>query len=297
MKWVFIDLSYIAHRARCTTGNLTHEDIPTGVLYGFFQELYDICKNPPVSSNKIVIFADSKKSYRERAFPGYKKRRHDSRTPEEQKQIDIMHLQVDKLKNKIFPKLGFPIFKQVGLESDDLIAYAAEKLTWKKQKGIIITSDQDLYQCINPYVKWYDPGKKLLMDMESFEEKYNLIPATWGMVKGLGGCTSDCVPGLKGVGEKGAIKYLTGKLSKKYKQYRTIEKSTNEYKEWAELTVLPHKKTKSFEIYEPEYNIKMFFKFCKYYNIMSYLEPKRKKQWINFFKGKFKSKIRRRKRR
>ena len=64
MKWVLIDLSFLAHRARYSCKDLDDDDVPTGVLYGFFQELYSICNNTPVSSNKIIIFADSKKSYR-----------------------------------------------------------------------------------------------------------------------------------------------------------------------------------------------------------------------------------------
>jgi len=159
MKWVLIDLSYLAHRARYAVGDLEFDDIPTGVMYGFFEQLLATCKNPPVCSNKILIFTDSKKSYRQRAFPDYKKKRKDNRTPEEQEQIRVMYQQVNKLRDKILPKLGIPVYKQVGLESDDLIAYAAQELTMKKEEAIIITADGDLYQCITPWVKWYDPGR------------------------------------------------------------------------------------------------------------------------------------------
>jgi len=296
MKWVLLDLSYIAHRARYALGDLEHDDIPVGVLYGFFEQLYSICTNPIISSNRVLIFADSKRSYRARAFPDYKKKRKEERTEEEQQQISIMYQQVNKLKNKILPKIGFPVFKQVGLESDDLIAYVAQEINAKDEKGIIITSDGDLYQCITPYIQWYDPGKELLLDVKSFTEKKGISPAWWGTIKAMGGCNSDGVPGLKGIGEKSAIDYMTGKLSEHTKKYQTIVTSDKEIERWGKLTILPHKKTKPFSFHPPQYNSRMFFKFCKHYNIMSYLEPRRQKQWLNFFKGVFKGKLKMRKR-
>jgi len=295
MKWVLVDLSYLAHRARHTTGDLSSEDIPTGIMFGFFQQLYDLCKHPFINSNKVLIFTDSKKSYRRKTFPEYKKKRKEQRTEEEQKQLQIMYDQINKLKNKILPKLGFPVFKQVGLESDDLIAYVAKELTRKKEEGVIITSDGDLYQCITPYVKWYDPARELLMDEKSFEDKKGIEPKIWGMVKSISGCTSDCVPGLKGIGEKGALQYLKGELAPHLQKFKTITESSEEIVKWGKLVLLPHEKTKPFEIYEPEYNSKSFFSFCKHYSIMSYLEPGRRDQWIKFFKGEIKGKTRRRK--
>lgn len=294
MKWVLIDLSFLAHRARHAVGNLDHEDIPTGVMYGFFEQLYSICTSPVISSNKIAIFADSRKSYRTREYSEYKKKRREQRTPEEQKQLQIMYDQINKLKNKILPRIGIPVYKQVGLESDDLIAMAAKKLTKEEKEGIVITSDGDLYQCITPYVKWYDPQRQLLMTEKSFEEKYDLLPNEWAIVKSIAGCSSDCVPGLKGIGEKGAIKYITGKMPEHHKQFKIIQSSVSEIAKWSRLVKLPHIKTESFTLKKPKYNSTVFFSFCKHFGIMSYLKDKKKERWIKFFKGDFKGKIKRR---
>jgi len=294
MKWVLIDLSYLAHRARYAMSDLEYEDIPTGVMYGFFEQLLATCKNPPVCSNKILIFTDSKKSYRQRAFPDYKKKRKENRTPEEQEQIRIMYQQVNKLRDKILPKLGIPVYKQVGLESDDLIADAANILTERKEEAVIITADGDLYQCISPYVKWYDPGRELLMDENAFQEKYGIHPDQWGQVKSLAGCSSDGVPGLPGIGEKTALKYITGETVTP-KRKETIDNSQEEIKKWEKLVILPHHKTKSVEIKEPEYKSKLFFKFAEHYNILTYLKPAKREQWIKFFRGNFKGKIKLRK--
>ncbi len=299
-KWVLIDLSVLAYKAMYTMGDLAHEDIPTGVIFGFFEQLYEICTSAPVRSNKVLIFADSRKSYRKKVFPGYKKR--PPLTEEEQEQKNIMYKQINKLKNKILPKLGFPVFKQVGLESDDLIAHASQELTQRKKHGIIITSDQDLYQCITPYIKWYDPGKELLMDEEAFKNEYGIPPSEWHYVKALAGCTSDKVPGVKGVGEKGAIQYIKKEMprNKKFTAIVNAELS-GEVRKWLELVNLPHGKTRMFwfgntKVDTPKYKPKLFFSFCQKYNIISYLQEARASQWIRFFKGEFKGKVRRRKR-
>jgi len=293
MKWVLIDLSFLAHRALHSTGELETEDIPTGVLYGFFEQLYSICKCPVVSSNKILIFTDSRRSWRNRAYPEYKKKRREQRTEEEQQQLEIMYKQIDILKNKALPRMGVPVYRQIGLESDDLIAIAAKQLTKMKEEAIIITSDGDLYQCITPFVQWYDPQRNLLITEESFQDLKGIAPGLWGMVKAIAGCATDNVPGLKGIGEKGAIKYLRTELPVHLKQFKTISEGTEEIKKWAELVVLPHKKTKPIFIEEPEYNSKIFFSFCKHYDILSYLKDSRKLKWINFFKGEFKGTPRR----
>jgi len=293
MKWVLVDLSYLAHRARHATGNLEFEDIPTGVMYGFFSQLYEICKSPAVSSNRVLIFTDSRRSYRTRAFPDYKRKRREERTEEEQEQIRIMYKQVNKLKNKILPAIGFPVFKQVGLESDDLIAYVAQHLTRIEREGVIVTSDGDLYQCISRYVTWYDPQRRLLMDVKSFKKLKGIHPRKWRKVKAIAGCSTDGVPGLKGIGEKGAIKYLKGELPEHHKQYATISGSKQEIKRWGRLTILPHKKVKPFKWRMPKYDSKAFFAFCERYHMLSYLNPVKQEQWARFFRGTFRGKLRR----
>lgn len=294
MKWVLVDLSFLAHRARHATSNLEFEDIPTGVMYGFFEQLYSICKSPAVSSNRVLIFTDSRRSYRSRQFPDYKRKRREQRSEEERKQISIMYDQVSKLRRNILPAIGFPVFRQVGLESDDLIAWVAKELTRRKEHGVMITSDGDLYQCISQYVKWYDPARDVVMNTSSFISKKRVIPKKWGRVKAIAGCSSDNVPGLKGIGEASAIKYLLGEMPEHTKKYQVIASSREEIREWGRLTILPHKKTKPIDFHSPEYDTKAFFRFCEQYHILSYFKPRRREQWVKFFEGTFRGKVKRR---
>jgi 5'-3' exonuclease len=182
-----------------------------------------------------------------------------------------------------------PVYGQAGLESDDLLAIAAIQLAQQKQRGVMITSDGDLYQCINECVSWYDPMKDSLLNPQSFEKLKGVPPWEWGNVKAIGGCSTDNVAGLEGVGEKGAIQFLRNEMPSHYKKYSTIVKSWDslEIEKWDALVMLPHKKTKPIRLREPDYKPEVFFDFCKEYDIDSYLEGRGRRRWEDFFEGRF----------
>jgi len=298
VKWVLVDVSFLAYRALHTVGHLAVEETPTGVLFGFFSQLRSICQDPRVDSNKIALFFDSKKSYREKAYPLYKKKRRQEQPEERIQQINSMWDQVKILRNKILPAIGVPCFLQAGLESDDLIAHASRSLimkAWqdKGPRGVIITADGDLYQCINPACHWYDPSRSKYFDVPTFLAAKGIHPSRWGEVKVIGGCSSDNVTGVPGVGEKTAVDFLKGQLPKKYKRYQAIV--SDEGKEIRErnrdLVVLPHPKTKAFELTTPIYNSDAFFHYCERYGLVSFLN--KKGGWLRFWEGrKFKPRMR-----
>ena len=287
MKWILIDFSYLSHRAMHSTKGLEFEDIPTGVMFGFWEQLIDICTNPLINSNKIVLFGDSKKSYRRKLYPGYKHKRYENRTEEQIKELESMYEQMNILRKEVFPEVGLPFHRQVGLESDDLLAYAARKLTEEKEECVIITSDADLYQCITDYASWFDPQRNKYVTPEELKNLKGVGPEQWAEVKAIGGCNSDCIPGIVGVSEKSAVDFLHGKLPNHYKKYKDIVsnegKKTIEYTR--ELVTLPHVKTKAFTLEEPAYNAEAFFSYAEKFGIDSYLEGRRNKQWKNFFNG------------
>lgn len=285
--WVLIDLSFIAHRARYATADLEWEDFHTGVLFGFWEQLRTICQDEHVRSNKVALFFDSKKCHRRRIFPEYKRQRHDDRTPEERKQIGAMHDQVNLLRREILPAVGFSIYRQTGCESDDLMAKAAWQLAYEGKRGIIVTADGDLWQCISETVSWYDPARRKLYDPYSFQKAKGIWPASWGMVKALAGCGGDGVPGIPGVGEKTAIKYLNRKLPSHYKTYKAIEgqEGVDILARNAELVILPHPKTKPVILRKPDYRVEAFFGMCERYGFLSYLKEPRRGEWEAFFKG------------
>lgn len=286
----------MAHKARHSLKNLYIDDMATGVLFGFFEQMMTICSHPRFCSNKVVIVTDSRTSFRKDSYDGYKSKRQQNRTEEDLKQIKIMHKQVKLLRKKILPAMGIRVYGQKGLEGDDIMAVMTRDLSSMKQDGVLVTSDGDLYQCITKRVSWYDPTRDLYYTPELFMKAKDVTPKQWGMVKAIGGCTSDSVPGLKGVSETGAIAWMTNKIPPHHKKYSTIKDALDDgsIEKWKELVILPHRKTKTVNLKVPKYKPEVFYEFCEKYEMYSFLSGNGKKQWDNFFKNKFKNKPRKR---
>jgi len=68
----------------------------------------------------------------------------------------------------------------------------------------------------------YNPAKNRIITRDDFMNEHKVTPFMWAEVKTIGGCTSDAVPGVRGVGEKTAIQYLNGTLNKASKKYTDI---------------------------------------------------------------------------
>jgi 5'-3' exonuclease len=102
---------------------------------------------------------------------------------------------------------------QSGYESDDLIAWIVCQVP---DEYVIVTGDDDLLQLLhsetNCPVCIYNLSKKKVVTEADFVAKYNIQPRSWPMVKAMGGCTTDNVRGIPGVGTESAIKYINSVL-------------------------------------------------------------------------------------
>lgn len=253
-KWLLLDCNYLCHRAKHTTGGLSHKNIPTGVIYGFlktvsyFQELF----NTP-----YVIFCwDSKTSKREKVFPAYKANRKDKYKDMDEATIKFekeFRRQMVMLRRIYLPVIGYKnIFIQKGYEADDIIASICYNLPMLDE-AIIISSDQDLYQLLNSRISLYNPIKRKILTLRGFRNKYEIIPEQWIIVKCLAGCTTDEIPGIRGIGEKTVIRYLKGELDVDFRAYQKIEDEKTEFmKRNYPLVALPFAKTKVFRFQEDE---------------------------------------------
>ena len=220
-KWLLLDAPYLCHRAKHSTGGLSYDNTPTGVIYGFlksishFQEFF----NTP----HVVFCWDSKTSKREEIFPAYKanrKNKYKDMNKAEVKFEKEFRWQMMQLRRKYLPTIGYKnVFVQKGYEADDIIASICLNLSMLDE-AVIISSDQDLYQLINSYTSFYNPIKRKVLTLQGFKKLYGIEPDLWGYIKILAGCPTDGVPGVKGVGTKTAIKYVIGTLKKNSKAYR-----------------------------------------------------------------------------
>jgi 5'-3' exonuclease len=94
----------------------------------------------------------------------------------------------------------------------------------------------------------YNPGKKKAVTLQSFSKETGLEPWEWAKVKAIGGCKTDEVPGIPGVGEKTAIKYILGKLKPDSAAYKAIKANKEIITRNRKLVELPFEGTQVFEL-------------------------------------------------
>lgn len=285
--WVLLDVSYLAYRAHFGGTELHWEDLHTEILFGFWEQLRTICQHNMVNSNRVVACCDSRSSLRRQAFGGYKGGRREGLTFEEREERRIIHDQVRLLRDVILPEVGIQVLLQDGLEADDMMAQVVAQLSDMRQPehAILVTADGDLWQCINETTMWLDPARDRLYDVETFLAKKGIHPSLWGSVKCLAGCSSDTVPGIPGVGEKTAVKYLRNELPSRYKVYQAITSPVGRdiFQRNFDLVVLPHAATKPVLLRNPEYRVDSFFAMCERYGFLSYLKEPARGKWEDFF--------------
>lgn len=257
---LLIDSNYLCHRARYTIGGLRYKDIPTGVIYGFLNQLFLLAKK--TIPDEIVFVWDSRYSIRKERYSFYKEKRG---IEEPDQELIEAYEQFNQLRDEILPRMGFVNnFIAKGYEADDVIAKIVQN---QDNKYIIATSDDDLLQLLD-YCVIFNLGKNKFIDRKYFIDKNGIEPKQWVEVKKIAGCSGDNVPGVQGVGEKTAIKYLTGVLKPDSKKYEAIRTNMDiiERNEW--LVKLPLPKTPNFDIKESEFNKHELKTICNKYGFM-----------------------------
>lgn len=248
-------------------------DVERNMFYGFIKTLISLIKGVKLSSKKIILpFSlvlcwDSKHSYRKMAYPGYKLKK---ALPEKQlKVMEQMEKSIPKLREWL-ERIGFINAICPGYEADDLFAGYVNK--YPEFDFLITTNDEDIYQLLSKKVLVYMLRKNpFVMTERGFIEKYNIEPRLWACVKAIGGCKSDNVPGVPGIGEKKAIKYMYSigenkccEVLKEHKRdvafYYTLVKLPYLRKDFPNLIA---DKTKI--------NYEVFTKFCQIYNFRSFV--------------------------
>lgn len=243
--WLIIDTDYLCHRARWSMRDLSWQGAATGTIYGVLQTVLQLQER--FQTDKVAFCFDSHVSKRQEIYPAYKANRKNRQpmTAEEERFEKEFRRQVIKLRKEYLPEIGFRnIFWQQGYESDDLIARLAIDLTIPRcfpegthYDGVIVSADHDLYQCITGHVRLYD--FKGTMTLQRFKQEFGLVPCQWATVKSIAGCSTDNVQGIKGVGEKTAVKYLRGLLKPTSKAFRAIEAGKTIIERNKKLTRLP----------------------------------------------------------
>lgn len=254
-RYLLLDGNNLAWRAFYAHGDLTHRDVPTAVVYGFFRDIVYLCQEHNTSD--IVFCFDHGKGLRETDYPGYKGKRRAEELDEE-KSITIAEVrsQVKKLKLRYLTDAGFRnVFYQQGYEADDVIASVVKRSLHSQDEAIIVSSDKDLYQLLSPRVRIWPPSAKQFVTVESFTNKYGISVEQWVEVKAMAGCVSDDVKGIPGIGEITAAKFLQGLVKQRSKTYDKIISGLPIRDRNLPIVKLPYPGTVTFEIRPDEVTI------------------------------------------
>lgn len=251
MNLLLLDCHYLAYRALHTMGHLSHNEVKTGVVFGFLKDI--VALRDDFASDVLVFCWDVGESKRRELYPAYKFKRHNkSLTEEEIAVYDEFRSQIKKLRRDYLPRIGFRNnFWQSGYESDDILASIVANVR-DEDEAVIVTADRDLYQVLRHNVMVYNPHQHRMTTVQSFVREYGIKPKQWARVLAMAGCGSDEVEGIRGVGTKTAIKYLRGELKEDSVAYAAIEQGRDVVLRNKPLVKLPFEGTRTFEIQQDE---------------------------------------------
>ena len=214
MKILIIDGHGLAHRgySAMREKKLNAPDgTPTNMIYVFMNMLYKV-QNEYKPDCTVVAFDAGGKTFRHELLPDYKEGRP---ALDDDFKIQLPILQ-DLLKFH-----GHKIIAIQNIEADDIIASFSKIAQAKGHEIFILTSDKDFFQLLNPDVKVIRTIKQgikeaKLYDIEEFFKEFNFMPESFADYLAILGDKVDNIPGINGVGEKGAMKVVS--------QFSTLEK-------------------------------------------------------------------------
>ena len=195
-------LAYRAFYALPAENFKTKNGLTTTAVYGFTAMLINLLRDES-PSHIAAAFDVSRQTFRVDKFPEYKAGR--SATPDEFRgQIDIT--------KEVLNALGITVLAEPGFEADDLIATLATQGAQSGYRVLVVTGDRDALQLVNPDVTVLYPRKGVSeltrFTPEAVLEKYGLTPTQYPDFAALRGDPSDNLPGIPGVGEKTATKWI-----------------------------------------------------------------------------------------
>lgn len=201
MKLLVLDGNSILNRAYYGIKLLTTKDGAfTNAIYGFMKTFHRLLAES--KPDAVAVAFDLKApTFRHKAYGGYKANR--KGMPEE------LASQLQPLKDMI-AALGYSIVTCEGFEADDILGTLAKECTDKGYECMIATGDRDSLQLVSPMVSVRIAATKFgkpevtLYDEDKIMEVYGVRPQQLIDIKAIQGDTSDCIPGVKGIGEKGA---------------------------------------------------------------------------------------------
>jgi DNA polymerase-1 len=204
-KTVLIDghnLLFRAHFALVSRPLVNSKGMTTSGLFNLVRILRKLRDDKEIT--RVAFCLDSREpGYRKQIYPAYKSSRP---KPAEEILVQLSYLP------KLLPALGIPMVEAPGYEADDLIAGLARREREHGDEIIILSSDKDLGQLVQPGVvmRVFEKGMSRTKDLDSagIREKMGVPPESVIDYQGLAGDKIDDIPGVPGIGEKTAAALL-----------------------------------------------------------------------------------------
>lgn len=207
-KLVIIDGSSLLYRAFYALPPLSKNGVYTNAVFGFLRMLLSIYRtlNPEYMA---VSFDKSRETFRTKMYSGYKA----TRKPAPDELVPQFALIKEVLR-----VMGVAVYEPEGYEGDDVLGTLSRRYE-ESLPVYIVTGDRDALQLSDEHVTVLLTRKGIsqmdAMTPEAVMEKYQITPSQVIDMKALMGDASDNIPGVRGVGEKTALKLIT--------RYKTLD--------------------------------------------------------------------------
>lgn len=202
MKLLVLDGNSILNRAFYGIKLLTTKNGEyTNAIYGFLTMMSKILAD--TTPDGVAIAFDLKQpTFRHKKYDGYKANRH-GMPNELASQLPII--------KELLKALGYRLIECAGFEADDILGTLARACENTNNECIVATGDRDSLQLVsdNVKVRLITTKNVVTYDNEKILEEYGVTPKQLIDIKAIQGDTSDNIPGVKGIGQKGASDLIT----------------------------------------------------------------------------------------
>ncbi len=210
----------------------------TNAVFGFTSMLLNVLREQ--APEYVAVAFDVGKTFRHEMYDAYKG--HRERMPDELRE------QVERIK-EVVNTLNIPVFTAEGYEADDVLATLARQAAGQGVNSLIVTGDRDILQVVDDHIRVLTSGRQfsdtIIYDPAAVEAKYGLRPDQLVDLKALVGDKSDNIPGVRGIGEKGATDLLQkyGTLDAVYEHIDEVkpDRARNALTEGRESADLSHR--------------------------------------------------------
>ncbi len=198
-RLVVVDAANCLYRAFFAIPPLrTADGVPTNAALGFVNMLNKALREEDADHVVVVFDPPDGKSFRTEIDPRYKAQR-DAQPEDLSSQFPLVR--------ELIEAYRIPALEIEGFEADDVIATLVERVPDTYAVSIVST-DKDLMQLVGPRVSLVDTMKERRYGPEEVEARFGVAPENLLDVRALAGDPSDNIPGVRGIGEKGAAKLI-----------------------------------------------------------------------------------------